>query len=219
VVALDRKESLTRRHIIDVAAQMVRESGSDAFRIVDLAERAHVGVPTIYYHFDSRSQIIAEAQMANYFAKVEPLHRVLSRVETAVSERDQAAYWQAIKENMEMVWSSGQMDEKVGIVKLFLDVWADPKSRLRFSELLDVQFARWVAVANDGKRLGWMADDIDTKAMVAVFWAASVGQIVMSNSNYLNVSPVDFGAFYMRVVHSSSSLDDPGTWTSSPPIP
>jgi AcrR family transcriptional regulator len=215
VVALDRKESLTRRHIVDVASQMVKELGSDAFRIVDLAERAHVGVPTIYYHFDSRSQIIAEAQMANYFSKVEPLHRVLSRIETAVSEKNEAAFWEAVKDNMEMVWSSGQMDEKIGIVKLFLDVWADPKSRQRFSELLDVQFARWVAVASDSQRLGWMADDIDPKSMVAVFWSASVGQIVTSNSSYLDVSPADFGAFYMRMARSSSGVGAPTT----PPEP
>ena len=197
---MDKKESLTRRHILNVASKMVSDVGSDAFRIVDLADKANIGVPTIYYHFESRSQVIAEAQMANYFRLVEPLHGLLSRAETAVSERQEPAFWEAVEANVTRAWSSGQIDEKLGIVKLLLDVWSDPKSRQTFRKLLDIQFARWIALVRDAQELGWISYQIDPETLVAVFWSASVGQFITSGSAFLDLTPPVVGEFYIRMI-------------------
>ena len=179
---------------------MIVESGSASFRIADLAQRANVGVPTIYYHFESRTQIIAEAQMANYFKMTVPLHRFLSNAETALSTRDEAAFWKAIRDNMLKAWSSGAMNDKMGIVKLLLDVHSDSKSRELFRDRLDIQFARWVAVVNDAKELGWIAPDLDAQAMVAVFWSASIGQVITAGSKFVEISPQDISSFLMRMI-------------------
>ena len=197
---MDKKESLTRRHILNVASKMVSDVGSDAFRIVDLADKANIGVPTIYYHFESRSQVIAEAQMANYFRLVEPLHGLLSRAETAVSERQEPAFWEAVEANVTRAWSSGQIDEKLGIVKLLLDVWSDPKSRQTFRRLLDIQFARWIALVRDAQELGWISHQIDPETLVAVFWSASVGQFITSGSAFLDLTPPVVGEFYISMI-------------------
>lgn len=202
---MERKESLTRRRIIDVASAMITEHGTGSFRIVDLAERAGVGVPTIYYHFDSRTQVIAEAQMAIYLVTVEPLHLVLERVEAALVAGDEAAYWDAVRENLVMAWSSGQVDQKTGIVRLLLDVWADPAARQTFCEMLDAQFERWVGVVEDAKAIGWIHESTDAKVLIAVFWAASVGQMVTANSTYLSVSPQSVGEFYMNLARATPS--------------
>src|SRR5487761_2284742 len=175
MVDVYHKESLMRSHMIEVASEMIVESGSASFRIADLAQRANVGVPTIYYHFESRTQIIAEAQMANYFKMTVPLHRFLSNAETALSTRDEAAFWKAIRDNMLKAWSSGAMNDKMGIVKLLLDVHLDEKSRELFRDRLDIQFAR----------------------LVAVFWSASIGQIITVGSKFIDVSPHDAGAFLL----------------------
>jgi AcrR family transcriptional regulator len=207
---VERKESLTKRHIIDVASEMVTEFGSESFRIVDLAERANVGVPTVYYHFDSRTQVIAEAQMANYFAMTAPLHRILSRVETALSMKDRDAFWTAVRENMVKAWRSGEFDDKLGIVKLLLDVWADPKAQARFRDLLDIQFARWVAVVNDARALGWIASDVDAQTIVAILWSASVGQVITSGSKYLDLSPQVVGEFCVQILRNLGRDDGTG---------
>jgi AcrR family transcriptional regulator len=197
---MDRKETNTRRHIISVAAKMVADQGSDSFRIVDLADRASIGVPTVYYHFESRAQVIAEAQMENYFRMVEPLHQLLANAEIAVSQRDEAAFWVAVEDNVVRAWSSGQIDEKLGIVRLLLDVWNDPKSRVVFRQKLDVQFARWVALATEAIDLGWISKAVDPQSLVAVFWSASVGQLITSGSEYLDIAPAQVGDFYMRIM-------------------
>jgi AcrR family transcriptional regulator len=184
--------------MIDVASTMIGETGSSSFRIADLAERAHVGVPTIYYHFESRTQIIAEAQMANYFKMTVPLHRVLSKAETALSTKDQNVFWEAVHENMLMAWRSGAADENMGLVKLLLDVLSDSKSRKIFRDRLDIQFARWVAVVNDAKELGWASPDLDAQALVAIFWSATVGQVIIAGSKFVDISPKAVGDFYLK---------------------
>jgi AcrR family transcriptional regulator len=196
---VEKKESLTRRHIIEVAAAMISAAGSENFRIVDLAERANVGVPTVYYHFESRAQVIAEAQMSNYFDMAEPLHKVLSRAESALGLRDEAEFWDAIRENVTRAWASGQLDAKMGIIKLLLDVWTDPKSRDRFRALLDIQFARWVSLIEDAKSLGWLAESLDAQTVVSFFWAASVGQVITAGSAYVDIAPEAVAEFYLRL--------------------
>ncbi len=201
--------TFARRNIVVVASEIIRERGSQDLQIVDVAERARVDVGTIEGYFDSRSQLVAEAQMSNYFAMVEPLHLVLSRVETALAEQDEAAYWAAVEENMMMAWSSGQVNDKWGIVKLLLDVWSDPFSQRHFCDLLDIQFARWVAVAEGAKQLGWIDQDIDAKALTAVFWSASVGQVITAGSAFLDLPAQDVRDFYMRVVRAKVQTGPP----------
>lgn len=186
--------------MIEVASEMIAESGSASFRIADLAQRANVGVPTIYYHFESRSQIIAQAQMANYFKMTVPLHRILSNAETALSTKDEAVFWKAIRENMLKAWTAGAASDKLSVVKLLLDVHTDPKSRELFRDRLDIQFARWVAVVDDAKDLGWIAADLDAHAMVAVFWSASIGQVITSGSKFVKVSPQDISSLFMKMI-------------------
>ncbi|HEV2428190.1 MAG TPA: TetR/AcrR family transcriptional regulator [Acidimicrobiales bacterium] len=201
---MEKKESLTRRHIIETAAAMISAAGSENFRIVDLAERAHVGVPTVYYHFESRVQVIAEAQMTNYFALTTPLHEVLSRAESALTDGDQEAFWEAVHENVSRAWSSGQFDAKLGIVRLLLDIWADPKVRARFRSVLDIQFARWVSLINDAKSQGWLDASLDAETLVALFWAASVGQVITAGSAFIDIPGEAIADFYVRMARDWS---------------
>ena len=87
---------------------MLREVPSDALRIDTVAESAEVSPEVVDEFFDSRAQLVAEAQMANYFEIIQPLHRILSRVETAIVEGDEAAFWEGVEENMVVSWGSGQ---------------------------------------------------------------------------------------------------------------
>ena len=189
--------------MVAVASSMISQTGSAAFRIADLAERANVGVPTIYYHFESRTQIIAEAQMANYFEMTVPLHRVLSRAETALSTREEPIFWEAVRENVELAWHNGAPDNHISIVSLLMDIFTDHKSGLIFRERLDIQFARWVAVVQDAQALGWIAADVDSHSLVAILWSATVGQVITIGSKFVDVSPEAIGAFAVKMVRGN----------------
>ena len=208
---MNTPDSFSRERILSVASAMAKEMGSAELRIVDVAERADVDVATVEYFFDCSTQLKAEAQMSNYFEMIEPQHLVLLRIEMALARDDETSFWAAVEENMEMAWFSGQVGDKWGVVRLLNDIWSDPFSQSHFCELLDFQFERWITVIEDAKKLGWIDQDIDAKALITVFWSASVGQVITAGSTVLNLSPEQNGAFLMRIVrgrlHQDSSLN------------
>ena len=59
----------------------------------------------------------------------------------------------------------------------------------------------------DAKNLGWIDQDIDAKAMITVFWSASVGQVITAGSTVLNLSPQQNGDFLMRIVRGRIRQD------------
>ena len=193
-----------RQRILHDAAELVHDVGSTDFRVEDVAKRCNVDVSTIHGYFDSHSQLIAEAQMANYFELVEPQHRVLARVEDAIKSRDQDSFWEGVEENMLMAWGSGRADAKWGIVEVLQDIWTDPFSQRHFTDLLDIQFKRWVEVVEGAKRVGWIDADTEAKALVAFLWSASIGQFITSSSATLQLSDVDVRSFFHRVVRGNS---------------
>ncbi len=197
---MNQRVSLTKSHIVEVAAQLIREVGSANFHISDLATRAEVGVPTIYYHFTSREQVIAEAQLVNYFEMTAGLRDHFTRAVAAVADRDEIAFAEALRGDIEQAWSLGGFDEQIGIMKLLIDVWADERTRRAFSDMLDAQYARWVSVLSDARDVGWMDNPSDAGLLVAFFWAASVGQAVIPDLRGLGVDASSIGKFCLRVL-------------------
>lgn len=197
---MSQRVSLTKSHIVEVAAQLVREVGATGFHITELATRADVGVPTIYYHFTSREQVIAEAQLANYFEMTAGLRDHFTRAVAAVAARDEGAFGDAIRGDIEQAWTLGGFDEQMGIMNLLIDVWADARTRQAFKDMLDAQYARWVSVLSDAKDLGWLNNTYDAGLLVAIFWAASVGQAVIPRRSGLDVDCAAVSDFCLGVL-------------------
>jgi AcrR family transcriptional regulator len=59
VVAAETKSARTRRRILDAAAEVFSEQGYGA-RLSDIAERAGMKTGSLYYHFDSREDLVGE---------------------------------------------------------------------------------------------------------------------------------------------------------------
>lgn len=58
-VATDSKSTRTRRRILNAAAEVFSEQGYAA-RLSDIADRAGMKAGSLYYHFDSREDLVAE---------------------------------------------------------------------------------------------------------------------------------------------------------------
>lgn len=56
----DTKSIRTRKRILDAAANVLSRKGYAGMRLSDVAERAEVQAPAIYYYFDSRDALIEE---------------------------------------------------------------------------------------------------------------------------------------------------------------
>ncbi len=204
---MSRDQSETRRHILDASARMIGEHGSKQLRVADVARQANVGIPTIYYHFKSRTQLIAEAQACLYIGLLEPLHNCLTLAESAVVAKDESTFWSAVGENIILAWRAGRPEDDWGILKLLLDVWSDPTTQQAFSAGLEVQFDRWISTAEKAKELGWIDENVDTKALIVAIWSASIGQAIFSSSTKLNRSPESIRDFFLHSMGAKASGD------------
>jgi AcrR family transcriptional regulator len=189
----------TRRHIIEVAEAMLAERPSGEIHLADIAEQAHVGVQTIYYHFDSRNQLIAEAQAATYQKLIGPLHEHLIACETSLVTEDEATFWSAMGDNIMLAWAYGSGGDRWKIPKLLIDISSDTKTQRDFSEKLEVQLERWINVIERGKELGWIEPDIDTYALITSCWAGSVGQALFANSAKIYYTPESIRDFFLSL--------------------
>ncbi|HTT59458.1 MAG TPA: TetR/AcrR family transcriptional regulator [Acidimicrobiales bacterium] len=199
----------TRQRIIECTEQLLLEVGSNDLHLSQVAERAQVGLQTIYYHFESRTQLIARAQASAYLRLIAPLHGHLEIVERAVVERDEETYWRVLGENTALSWSYAHNDDKWQTTTLLSDIWADDDTREEFRANLDVQVARWVAVIEAGKPLGWVRPDLDAYALVTTCWAGSIGQAIFVNSKNNHYSPESINAFFLSVTRMTpENVDD-----------
>jgi AcrR family transcriptional regulator len=189
----------TRGHIIEVAEAMLAERPSGEIHLADIAEQAHVGVQTIYYHFDSRNQLIAEAQAATYQKLTEPLHEYLISSEAAISGEDEPAFWSALGDNVMLAWAYGHGGDRWKIPKLLIDISSDAKTQRDFSERLEIQVERWINVIEGAKELGWIDPDIDTYALITSCWAGSVGQAIFANSSKIYYTPETIRDFFVAI--------------------
>jgi len=184
---------------------MLSNCESVRVRISDVAKLANVGVPTIYYYFDSRDQLIAEAQASTYLKLIEPLHEFLVIAEAAITAEELSTFLSALGDNLVMAWSFGRLDGGWKISKLLIDVWSDPTTQRVFCELLDAQLDRWIKVIESAKTLGWICQEIEVIALITSCWTGSIGQAIFSNSTKLIYSPESIRDYFMKTIAAGAS--------------
>jgi AcrR family transcriptional regulator len=194
-----KEDSGTRRHVLDVTEMLLATRLSSELRLIEVAREADVVVQTIYYHFGSFGRLIAEAQMSAYLRIIEPSRQYLAIAEVAIAECNEEAYWKAIGDDIERLWSFRGSGDEWRISKLLIDVVSDPHVRLEFRALLDVQFERWINVVEAGQRRGWVNAEMDPSVLVAFGWAATNGQEILSNTTMVRYTARGIRDFWLQV--------------------
>jgi AcrR family transcriptional regulator len=202
---LPKDNSNTRRHILSAVVTMLDNRSSGDIRVAEVALRASVSVKTIYYYFESLTQLIAQAQVATYVRVVEPLHQSLAIAEIAVSESDEVTFWKAIGDNVLLAWSNGQGGDGWRISRLLVDISSDIETQREFSRQVDVQFERWISVIEAAKERGWIKLKLNSEALIAVCWASTNGQSIFSLSSMMNCSPESARDFFLQASKSTDS--------------
>lgn len=168
---MSRENSDTRRHILSAVGTLLDDRSSDNIRIAEVAQQACVSVPTIYYYFESLTQLIAQAQATKYVRTVEPLHQYLASAENAVLNCDESIFWKAIGDDLLLAWSNGQGGDGWRISKLLIDISSDETTQREFSNQVDVDLQRWISVIESAKARGWIKSILNSEALIAVCWA------------------------------------------------
>src|SRR3954451_18811894 len=66
MAARSRGDTATRDRVVDCALSLFAERGTTAVSMRELADAAGVTVPGLYYHFDSKAELIREVYRARF---------------------------------------------------------------------------------------------------------------------------------------------------------
>lgn len=191
-----------RQHILRVTAELLTQRQARLVRIADVAKAAFVAVPTIYYHFGSRVLLIGEAQDLIYQTLSAPMHDSLDRAEAAMAAGEAVAFWGVVGDHLMLAWSSGHRRDEGGVVAVLADVLANPSTRERFGLHVDATFQRWVRLLEQARDAGWVRAGVDAEALVAAFWAASVGQTMLGGRQIAAITPERMRDVFLQAVRA-----------------
>jgi AcrR family transcriptional regulator len=151
------KSERTRERILDAAAAAFRERGFAATRLSDVAERAGLQTPSLYYHFASKEELI-EAVLAL------GVTRTFARVKEAVSEvpaDDPVGRLEAaIHAHVEMVIETGNYS--AANLRLYGQMPADIRKRLQRTQRKVGRY--WNDLLVEAVAAGAIREDLDLSA-------------------------------------------------------
>lgn len=168
---VDSKYARTRRRILDSAAQVLSQRGYAATRLSDVAERAGIQTPAIYYYFSSRDELIEEVMASGLADMRAHLESTLSALppDTSAVDRILEAVQSHLRHELELsdyttasIRNHGQIPEHM---------------RIRADQEGDRYGAIWRQLFDEAKRAGELRADIDPRiaqmlVMGALNWAA-----------------------------------------------
>jgi TetR/AcrR family transcriptional regulator, cholesterol catabolism regulator len=118
----DSKSALTRRRILDAAAQVLSVKGYGGLRLTDVAAVAEVQAPAIYYYFPGRDDLIEEVMWSGIADMREHLLGILDAMPAKSSALDRllAAVEAHLRHTLEIsdyttasIRNSGQVPEAI----------------------------------------------------------------------------------------------------------
>ncbi len=162
---------------------------SAEIRVTDIAKRANVGIPTIYYHFSSREVLISEAQVENFRQLMASRHEHMGEMRDAIDGGDQEQFTDAFHRYHLNNASAASIESMWDFVRVLADIRTDHVARRRFVEIHDAELEERVAIYADAQRLGWLNTDIDARAYVAHSGTAVLGRILLEGSEHFSIDP------------------------------
>ena len=88
---LPSKSDRTRQRILDAAAKVFREHGYAASRLSDIAELAEMKTGSLYYHFASREELVAEIMHLGIATASEHVRRAVDALPATATAMDRLA--------------------------------------------------------------------------------------------------------------------------------
>ena len=186
---VERNNSTTKTHILNSTIELLATRSSNEIRVVDIAKRANVGIPTIYYHYSSRELLISEAQVENFRRLMSSRHQYLSEWRDAIASGDRDRFVDPFHAYHLDIASSSTIEAMWELVRVLADIRNDRTARLRFVEIHDAALEERVSICVDAQQLGWLNPDLDARAYVAHSGTAILGRILLEGSENFSIEP------------------------------
>ena len=149
---------LTRRRILDAAAREFRDQGYSAAKLTDIAARCGMKAGSLYYHFESREQLV-EAVME---AGTRRAHQaMLGRLSTLSADDHLGRLRAAIETHLALVLE--QSDYASATIKLIWQVPPEIRERLLASQR--AYGALWRKLLKEARDAGAIRADVELSAV------------------------------------------------------
>jgi AcrR family transcriptional regulator len=151
------KSQRTRERILDAAAAAFRERGFAATRLSDIAERANLQTPSLYYHFASKEELI-EVVLA--LGVTRTFDEVRRRVSLVPEEDPLGRLRAAIEGHVEMVLETGNYS--AANLRLYGQMPDDIRRRLERTQRRVGRY--WNGLLHDARDAGAIRSDLNLSA-------------------------------------------------------
>ena len=151
------KSERTRERILDAAAAAFRERGFAATRLSDIADRAGLQAPSLYYHFGSKEELIEVVLGLGVERTFEQVKRSVSEVP---KDDPLGRLRAAITAHVEMVQETGNYS--AANLRLYGQMPDDIRERLQQTQREVGRY--WNRLLVDARRAGAIRGDLDLSA-------------------------------------------------------
>jgi AcrR family transcriptional regulator len=152
------KSERTRERILDAAAVAFRERGFAATRLSDIAGRAQLQTPSLYYHFASKEELIEEVLALGV---VRTWEHVKARVAEVDPDDHLGKLRAAIGAHVEMVLETGNY--AAANLRLYGQMPIEIRQRLQRTQRKVGRY--WAKLLTDAAEAGAIRSDLDLSAM------------------------------------------------------
>ena len=95
----------TKRSIVTVMVAMLEESELHHIRVSDVAQRANVAVPTLYYHLKSLADVVVEAVFVSLASYVESFEPSMAAMREGLETENEAVFVAGLDAFLDHSWS------------------------------------------------------------------------------------------------------------------
>ena len=195
---------------------MLGEMEIHEVRVGELARRAGVAIPTVYYSFHSQTDVIAEATVVMLDRFLVPFAESLSDMEKVLELDDERTFRGAAAQFVHRCWSP-QANEGIHrlapLIAYFREV-APEDVRLRTVQAREV--AGLIEVLHRAQARGWISEHDDATAFVIVHWTCVLGQAIFWHPAFGALTAIDFSTGVGRLRYQTALHDDIRTMPVTP---
>lgn len=210
--------SHTKQRLVDEMVLMLRESEIEGIHASDLARRAGVAIPTVYYNFPSLDAVIAEATVEMLRRFLEPFLASLERMEDALAGDDNDEFVAGTEELLARSWMRETNDEVHRLAPLVANFRriAPEDTRLRSVQAEVVQ--DFITAMRHAQGRGWIHAEDNVTAFVVVHWTCVLGQAVFYHPAFGALTAVDFSSGVGRLRYQTGLASDLRAMPVSVPV-
>lgn len=168
----------SRKELIDVAIDIIMESGIDALRIDDVCERVGVSKGSLYWHFGDRNGLIRESLLEHMYRMGEQqLSALNDAVDSFTSRND---YLAKIYTALVDPFDKSQVETRWQRLELVAGSRRDETLSSIMSDIQRRHHRYLSEIMEKASEQGLLRSDVDPKAVAAMLVAVGLGSNVLS---------------------------------------